>query len=101
MPLSATAPLQVSAVKALGGEVRLVGESYTETQAYAWEVAEQEGRTFIAPYDDPFTVAGTPTLRHCVFHQTARRATRLQMLRPCVCSSVLRHSGRPQISPRT
>lgn len=51
---------QVNAVKALGGEVRLVGESYTETQAYAWEVAEQDGRTFIAPYDDPFTVAGAP-----------------------------------------
>lgn len=53
---------QVNAVKALGGEVRLFGESYTETQAYAWEVAEQEGRTFIAPYDDPFTVAGVDPL---------------------------------------
>lgn len=51
---------QVNAVRELGGEVRLVGESYTETQAYAWEVAEQEGRTFIAPYDDPLTIAGVP-----------------------------------------
>lgn len=40
----------------------MVGESYTETQAYAWEVAEQDGRTFIAPYDDPFTVAGVNPL---------------------------------------
>eukprot|EP00892_Ulva_mutabilis_P012128 jgi/Ulvmu1/9288/UM050_0037.1 len=61
MPIN-TPTIKVSAVKALGGEVRLVGESYTETQAYAWEVAEQDGRTFIAPYDDPYTIAGQGTI---------------------------------------
>eukprot|EP01025_Chloroclados_australasicus_P059084 TRINITY_DN74587_c0_g1_i1.p1 TRINITY_DN74587_c0_g1~~TRINITY_DN74587_c0_g1_i1.p1 ORF type:complete len:164 (-),score=22.55 TRINITY_DN74587_c0_g1_i1:79-570(-) len=44
-----TPDIKVSAVKALGGSVRLVGESYTETQAYAWAAAESEERTFIAP----------------------------------------------------
>lgn len=41
--------------------MRLIGESYTETQAYAWQAAEEEQRSFIAPYDDPLTIAGQGT----------------------------------------
>jgi threonine dehydratase len=52
----------VDAVKALGGEARLVGDSYTETQAHAWAAAEKEQRSFIAPYDDPLTIAGQGTI---------------------------------------
>jgi threonine dehydratase len=56
------ARVQVSAVRALGGIVRLVGESYTETQSYAWKASVDEGRAFIAPYDDPLTIAGQGTI---------------------------------------
>lgn len=52
----------MDAVRALGGEVRLVGESYTETQSYALNAAEEEQRSFIAPYDDPLTIAGQGTV---------------------------------------
>jgi threonine dehydratase len=54
--------VQVAAVKALGGMVRLVGDSYTETQSYAWQAAVEEKRAFIAPYDDPLTIAGQGTI---------------------------------------
>ncbi|KAK9844448.1 hypothetical protein WJX74_002632 [Apatococcus lobatus] len=57
-----TPEIKVKAVKRLGGTVELVGESYTETQAYAQERARQEGKVFVAPYDDPFTIAGQGTV---------------------------------------
>eukprot|EP00192_Tetraselmis_astigmatica_P008413 CAMPEP_0117648422 /NCGR_PEP_ID=MMETSP0804-20121206/392_1 /TAXON_ID=1074897 /ORGANISM="Tetraselmis astigmatica, Strain CCMP880" /LENGTH=655 /DNA_ID=CAMNT_0005454015 /DNA_START=38 /DNA_END=2006 /DNA_ORIENTATION=+ len=57
-----TPNIKVDAVRRLGGQVELVGESYNETQAYAMERAEADGRVFIAPYDDPYTIAGQGTI---------------------------------------
>jgi hypothetical protein len=57
MPVT-TPDIKVSAVRALGGDVQLVGESYQEAQAAAQLRAEAEGLAFIAPYDDPYTIAG-------------------------------------------
>ncbi|KAI8101593.1 hypothetical protein M9435_001696 [Picochlorum sp. BPE23] len=69
MPIN-TPEIKVAAVKALGGTVELVGESYQETQAYAQKKSRDEGMVFIAPYDDPYTIAGQGTvgaeiLRQC------------------------------------
>lgn len=61
MPVS-TPQIKVDAVKRLGGDVELVGGSYTEAQAAAFERAASRGLTFIAPYDDPYTVAGQGTI---------------------------------------
>jgi threonine dehydratase len=61
MPVT-TPDIKVSAVRALGGTVELVGESYNETQAHAQARAAAEGRVFIAPYDDPYVVAGQGTI---------------------------------------
>lgn len=60
---------QVEAVRARGGNVRLIGESYTETQAHAFQAAVEEGRTFVAPYDDPLTIAGQGTIGQEVLRQ--------------------------------
>lgn len=57
-----TPKIKVDAVQALGGTVELVGESYNETQTYAMERATADGRVFIAPYDDPFIIAGQGTI---------------------------------------
>jgi threonine dehydratase len=65
--------MQVDAVRALGGEVRLVGDSYTETQSYAWQAAEEERRSFIAPYDDPLTIAGQGTVGTEILKQLGSR----------------------------
>lgn len=67
-----TPEIKVAAVRALGGTVELVGESYQETQAYAQEKSRKDGMVFIAPYDDPYTIAGQGTvgaeiLRQCDF----------------------------------
>ena len=71
MPLN-TPEIKVNAVRALGGNVELVGESYQETQAYAQAKSQSDGIPFIAPYDDPYTIAGQGTigaeiLRQCDF----------------------------------
>ncbi len=61
MPVT-TPAIKVEAVRALGGIVELVGESYSETQEHAQSRASKEGRVFIAPYDDPYTIAGQGTI---------------------------------------
>jgi len=45
-----------------GARVVLHGETLAEAAAHAHEVAEQEGRVFIHPYDDPAVMAGQGTL---------------------------------------
>jgi threonine dehydratase len=64
-----TPDIKVAAVRALGGEVELVGESYQETQAHAQARSAAEGRAFIAPYDDPYTVAGQGTVAAEILRQ--------------------------------
>lgn len=72
--------VQVDAVRALGGEVRLVGDSYTETQSYAWKAAEEEQRSFIAPYDDPLTIAGQGTAGAEILKQLGSSVQDLQAI---------------------
>ncbi|KAI3908246.1 hypothetical protein MKX01_027268 [Papaver californicum] len=52
MPVT-TPEIKWKSVKRLGAKVVLVGDSYDETQAYAKQQGEQEGRTFIPPFDHP------------------------------------------------
>ena len=40
----------------------LVGDSYDEAQAYAKNRAEEEGRTFIPPFDHPDVIMGQGTV---------------------------------------
>ena len=61
MPVS-TPSIKVEAVKRLGGDVVLTGATYTEAQAAAHTLAAERGLTFIAPYDDPYTIAGQGTV---------------------------------------
>lgn len=49
-------------MKKLGGTVVLVGDSYDEAQAYAKKRAEEEGLTFIPPFDHPDVIAGQGTV---------------------------------------
>jgi threonine dehydratase len=69
MPV-ATPEIKVANVRRLGGEVALVGESYQEAQAAALSRAAEEGLTFIAPYDDPYTIAGQATIGDEILRQT-------------------------------
>ena len=53
-----TPDIKVSAVKSLGGNVVLYGDSFDESNRYAIERAQTDGLTFIPPYDDELVIAG-------------------------------------------
>ena len=73
MPL-ATPNIKVNAVRVHGGptvEVRLFGNNYDEAAAEAKRLQQEEGMTFVHPFDDPYVIAGQGTvgmeiLKECV-----------------------------------
>lgn len=61
--MPATAPtLKVDAVRARGAEIVLHGDSYSDAYAYALELMEERGLTFVHPFDDPDVIAGQGTI---------------------------------------
>ncbi|MFO1272898.1 MAG: threonine ammonia-lyase, biosynthetic [Rubrivivax sp.] len=61
MPVT-TPRLKVDAVAALGGEVVLHGDSYSDAYGHAVELQRDEGLTFVHPFDDPDVIAGQGTI---------------------------------------
>jgi threonine dehydratase len=61
MPVT-TPPIKINAVKKLGAQVILHGDSYSEAQEHAAQLVTQQQRTFVHPYDDPDVVAGQGTV---------------------------------------
>ena len=61
MPVT-TPQLKVDAVRALGGEVVLFGDSYSDAYAHATALEQQLGLTFVHPFDDPDVIAGQGTI---------------------------------------
>lgn len=57
-----TPDIKVDAVKALGGNVDLYGDSFDEANRYAINRAQTEGLTFVPPYDDELVIAGQGTI---------------------------------------
>ncbi len=57
-----TPDLKVDAVKRLGGNVVLYGESFNQAYDYAIELSKKEGLTLIPPYDDADVIAGQGTI---------------------------------------
>ena len=57
-----TPQLKIDAVKALGGEVVLAGESYSDAYDQSVKLQQEEGLTFIHPFDDPDVIAGQGTI---------------------------------------
>jgi threonine dehydratase len=61
MPVT-TPALKIEAVKALGGEVVLHGDSYSDAYGHAVLLEKKSGLTFIHPFDDPDVIAGQGTI---------------------------------------
>jgi threonine dehydratase len=61
MPIT-TPALKIDAVKALGGEVVLFGDSYSDAHQYALKLEKKNGMTFVHPFDDPDVIAGQGTI---------------------------------------
>jgi threonine dehydratase len=57
-----TPSVKVDAVRALGGDVVLYGESYSDASLHAQKLQVQKGLTFIHPFDDPDVIAGQGTI---------------------------------------
>jgi len=57
-----TPPIKIDAVRSLGATIVLEGDDYDAAYSYAENRAEQEGRVFVHPYDDPDVIAGQGTI---------------------------------------
>jgi threonine dehydratase len=57
-----TPRVKVDSVHALGGEVVLRGESYSDAYQHALSLQEEKGLTFVHPFDDPDVIAGQGTI---------------------------------------
>jgi threonine dehydratase len=68
MPVT-TPQLKIDAVKALGGEVVLHGDSYSDAYGHAAQLCEQQGLTFVHPFDDPDVIAGQGTIAMEILRQ--------------------------------
>lgn len=64
-----TPPIKVEAVRAYGAEINLHGNSYDDAGAYAMDIAQKDGRTYIHPYDDPEVIAGQGTIAMEIIRQ--------------------------------
>jgi threonine dehydratase len=53
---------KVEAIRHLGAEVVLHGNSYEEAEMQALQLLEQRGLTMIEPFDDPLVIAGQGTI---------------------------------------
>ncbi|MDO8279908.1 MAG: threonine ammonia-lyase, biosynthetic [Burkholderiaceae bacterium] len=68
MPVT-TPQLKIDAVRALGGEVVLFGESYSDAHQHALQLEKVQGLTFVHPFDDPDVIAGQGTIAMEILRQ--------------------------------
>ena len=68
MPVT-TPRLKIDAVQALGGEVVLHGDSYSDAYVHAVELQQAQGLTFVHPFDDPDVIAGQGTVAMEILRQ--------------------------------
>jgi len=61
MPVT-TPQVKIEGVKALGGEVVLHGDSYSDAYEHALALGTKEALTFVHPFDDPDVIAGQGTV---------------------------------------
>ncbi len=61
MPVT-TPQLKLDAVRTLGGEVVLHGDSYSDAYLHAMKLAKQHKYAFVHPFDDPDVIAGQGTI---------------------------------------
>jgi threonine dehydratase len=64
-----TPTVKIEAVKALGGETVLFGESYSDAYQHALQLQQQQDLTFVHPFDDPDVIAGQGTVAMEILRQ--------------------------------
>jgi threonine dehydratase len=68
MPVT-TPQIKVDAVRNLGAEVVLKGESYDEAETEAWRIGRRRRLTFVHAHDNPDVIAGQGTVGMEILHQ--------------------------------
>lgn len=68
MPVT-TPRLKIDAVHALGGEVVLHGDSYSDAYGHAIDLQQAQSLTFVHPFDDPDVIAGQGTVAMEILRQ--------------------------------
>jgi threonine dehydratase len=68
MPVT-TPQVKIDAVQALGGEVVLFGDSYSDAYAHALDIERKKSLTFVHPFDDPDVIAGQGTIAMEILRQ--------------------------------
>ena len=68
MPVT-TPKLKIDAVLALGGEVVLHGDSFTDAHGHALGLQAAQGLVFVHPFDDPDVIAGQGTIAMEILRQ--------------------------------
>lgn len=79
MPITAPA-VKINAVRRLGGEVVLFGDSFSDAAAYAQELQVKEGLTPVHPFDDPDVIAGQGTVAMEIIRQAQRNQGKLDAI---------------------
>ncbi|GIU37525.1 threonine ammonia-lyase, biosynthetic [Shewanella schlegeliana] len=64
-----TPDIKVDAVRRLGGEVVLYGQAFDQANAHAQSLARDEGRVYVAPFDDEAVIAGQGTVAQEMLQQ--------------------------------
>ncbi|MFT3719453.1 threonine ammonia-lyase, biosynthetic [Pseudorhodoferax sp.] len=64
-----TPQLKIDAVRSLGGEVVLHGDSYSDAYQHAARLEKKERLTFVHPFDDPDVIAGQGTIAMEILRQ--------------------------------
>jgi len=66
---STTPDIKVGAVRRMGAEVILFGDSYSDASTEAARLCAEKGMTFVHPYDDPLVIAGQGTIAEEMMRQ--------------------------------
>lgn len=64
-----TPKVKIDAVRRLGGEAELAGESYSDAYQHALELQKKHKLTFVHPFDDPEVIAGQGTIAMEILRQ--------------------------------
>jgi threonine dehydratase len=64
-----TPQIKVDAVRDMGAEVVLIGDSYADAQAHCSRLVAETGMTMIHPFDDPLVIAGQGTIGEEILRQ--------------------------------
>jgi len=64
-----TPSIKVDAVRTLGGEVILHGDTYDDAYARGRQLEQEQGLVFIHPFDDPMVIAGQGTIGKEILEQ--------------------------------